>query len=157
MVARKIVALIICSILFSGCTEYWWTRGQPPGVDKLLTRATEKLTEAQSTFGSTRKDISATADEVRESLLQVVTSIQKSQSPGQVVAGLEKAEQAFIKLEGNVSIGSRAALGELSGQLRAFTSAAQNGNQLEYPAVGLFAARSISFLANELSVPAPAA
>ena len=66
-------------------------------------------------------------------------------------ANLEKVKSNFIKLEGKLSIGSRAQYSELSKQIRAFT----NSDKVNKSAYTLFASRSIMFLASELKTPAP--
>lgn len=65
------------------------------------------------------------------------------------------ARDSFMKMEGLISIGSRAAFSELSGQLRKFTNSAKEGQAVNPEAFGLFHARTQFFLARELMVPPP--
>ena len=152
-------AVILAATSLTGC-EYWWTRGQPPAVQTLITRAKGHLDDAREIRKkepqSVRSEVVASSQVIEESLLQAVASIEKGQSPQSVVDGLQKAQTAFVTLEGKMSVGSRAAYGELSGQLRGFVGAAGKGQPLQYPAVGLFTARTLSFLARELALPSNA-
>ncbi len=154
---RTLVSLLFGLLLlsFSGCSEYWWQRGQPPSVSQLLARSSSNFSSAQSNYGSQRGDVSPTFKEINEALDRL-TALATKQAPANLSSGdFGVLISKFIQLEGKLSIGSRAAYGELSGQLRAFAQDASTNNSIPYPAFGLFAVRTKNFLASELSVPSP--
>ena len=132
--------LVICS---TSCTEYWWTRGQPPSTSDLLERANDRFKTSYSNRSEKRSDIASLAQNLTSSLNESVNSTNAS--------SLNKVQSDFIQLEGKLSIGSRAAYSELSKQIRAFVGS----NKINKPAYRLFASRSIMFLASELKTPAP--
>lgn len=150
LVLLSIVALSLTGV--TGCSEYWWTRGQPPSVETLIGRSQERLETALTTHAAARSDIAPSARELQQSLLDAVNTI-KNGDPAD--AALARCREHFMALENRLSVGSRAPYGELAGQLRAFANSSQAGTNLEYHSFGLFAARTLFFLANELSVPAP--
>lgn len=152
------IALILFSALsLSACNEYWRTRGQPPSVQKLLERSQSRLSEAREENETSRTELSLLSKKIEKSLLAVAKSLESAEAKenGQLLKSLSEASDNFIALEGKVSIGSRAALGELAGQMRTFSETASQGNSLAPKAFGLFTARTMFFLANELSVPGP--
>jgi hypothetical protein len=158
--SSALAAVLSLNLIFCGCTEYWWTRGQPPSVENLISRSRAKLLEARGSRADARRNVSRISQDLEKSLLAAVLVIQREDPEGsspqaELLESLESAANAFIALEGTVSIGSRAALGELSGQMRSFATLASQGKPLAFPAFGLFTARTLFFLANELSVPAP--
>ena len=150
---RLLPLLFLLSMI--GCSEYWWQRGQPPSVDTLLVRSSENLKQAEEKFAAKRADVLSSFRELDTTLDKVVDLARKSADQSTVAPALETLSLNFIGLEGKLSIGSRAALGELSGQLRSFVEDSAQKKHLPFPAVGLFAARTKNFLASELSVPPP--
>ena len=149
---NKFTCLIFILSLSTACTEYWWTRGQPPSVATQLSKAEEKLSNAIAERGDERKNIRDISNKIRSSLNQALAKVEKKQNPEKDLAATKKS---FMSLEGKIAVTSRAPYGELSGQLRAFDKANKNGKMPEYRALGLFTARTLSFLASELSVSAP--
>jgi hypothetical protein len=157
MLIRKLaitILILILSLTTSGCSEYWWTRGQPPSVKQLVQRHKMRLAQARKENKYERDDFIILSDSLAGSLEQIYLSI-GSKNKAEVLTLLEQSQRDLIALEGQVSIGSRAALGELSGQFRGFQNFADNGQLLDKNSFGLFTARALSFLANELSVPSP--
>ena len=140
----KNLLLFLLVIGSTSCTEYWWTRGQPPSTSDLLERANDRFKTSYKKRAEKREDIASLAKNLTESLNQSVESADAT--------NLNQVQSDFIKLEGKLSIGSRAAYSELSKQIRAFVSSENNFNK---PAYRLFASRSIMFLASELKTPAP--
>lgn len=156
MKSHWILAFFLIGMSFSGCDfEYWTTRGQPPSVEELLTRAQSNLDRAQQERGSVRAELAPISSQLRDALLGAAQNLKGDGNRESVLAQIEKARSGFKALEGKVSIGSRAALGQLSGQLRALSVQAKAG-ELDYAAFGLFSARTFNFLAGEFEVPAPA-
>ena len=153
----SLVSLFVATLLLgstTGCNEYWRTRGQPPSVDKLLERSQERLTESRMLHEAERVEVSKISTQIEGALTSALKQVESSDN-SVLLGSLQEASDSFIALEGKVSIGSRAALGELSGQLRRFSNQASQGEPLQKSAFGLFTARTMFFLANELSVPAP--
>lgn len=150
-----ITAAIFCCTVSAGCTEYWWTRGQPPSVAELMARSQKKLSDSRARYGVKRAEVGAISEQVELSLQQAVALVRSDAATKDIAEQLSVAEQAFIQLDPIVSVGSRAALGELSGQLRAMNASVNRGVLPEYKSIGLFTARTMSFLANELVMPAP--
>ena len=140
----KKTALILSSLVLASCTDYWWSRGQAPSVEELLSRSDKKLNAVLE--NNSRKDISNFADIIKKSLLQAV------ENKDQTLSALESAEETFYNLEGKLSYGSRPAYGELAGQLRTFIKQAKKGEVSE-KGLGLYTSRVMDFLTNELSSP----
>ena len=156
--SRGLSLLALATLLSSsliGC-EYWWQRGQPPAVATLMGRSQAKLQAAATEFKSVRAAIVPTSLTLAEQLNKAVAGAHKKQAPAELLPHLKEARTMMMELEGKISIGSRAAQNELNGQLRSIIERAENGEKTDIAALGLFTARVQSFLANELSVPAPA-
>ena len=152
---NKIVLILAFTLIaFSGCAD-WWSRGQPPSVETLISRKKSQLISTRKVRGTERKKVADISVKIETDILKTLSASSNAASSEESLAGLLKLREHFMALEGIVSVGSRAALGELSGQLRRFTENARNDRAPEYPAFGLFAARTFSFLENELVVPAP--
>lgn len=149
------VMLFLCATL-SGCSEYWWTRGQPSSVAELMARAQKELGASRAEHGATRQEVGAISEQIELSLQQAVALVRGQGSANEVAELLFVTEQAFIELDPIVSAGSRAALGELSGQLRTMSASLHAGSLPAYTSMGLFTARTMRFLASELTMPAPA-
>lgn len=148
-----VAGLVIVST--SGCTEYWWTRGQPPSVAELMARSQKSLAEKRKMHGQVRSEVGLASEQIELSLQQAVSLVQTNAAATEVAEQLSVAEQAFMNLDPVVSVGSRAALGELSGQLRVMSQQSKDGVLPAYKSIGLFTARCFNFLANELVMPAP--
>ncbi|MFN8389527.1 MAG: hypothetical protein U0136_04485 [Bdellovibrionota bacterium] len=142
-----------------GYNGEWWSRGRPKSVDQLLTTSEQQLDAAAQADKYGRKELLPLAKNIRESLASVQSKLSSAPSKDAVQAELAKTVNAMLPLEGKLSIGSRAAYGELSGELRSFVSQVESGQNISDPAFAaafnLYTARTFFFLANELSVPAP--
>ena len=149
LLSSSFLSIIFCA----SCTDYWWSRGQPPSVEQLQAISLERLAQAQNEFAESRPKVFALATELKKSLEEAVALSNQESNDEKIVEVLSRAETSLIKLDGKVTPGSLPALGELSGQLRVFTGAARKGDLPNKDALGLFASRCYSFLANELSVP----
>lgn len=142
----------------------WWTRGQVRSPQELLNNSRQLLQGRMEEFKAARPEIAPLAAQVEKSLSTAYSSLESGRSGESISPELQKAAQAMLDMEGKLSIGSRAAHGELCGELRTFeqkvrglaTNEAGTNNDLIRNAFGTYAARAFSFLANELSVPAPA-
>lgn len=152
----NIRVLLLCSLLLSsaGCSEYWWTRGQPPSSKNLLSRAALQLNDAREQFGAKRLNIADLSQNI-ETALTEADAAAKSTNNSLLVTQLTSTRDLFMELEGKLSIGSRAPYSELSSQLRSFISQASSGKEINTGALELFSARVLFFMASELSVPAP--
>lgn len=146
---------IVLGSSVTGCSEYWWTRGQPPSVAEQMAKAQKRLIDSRQQRGASRAAVGAASEQIELSLHQAVALVRSNAPAEQVVEQLAVTEQAFLQLDQTISVGSRAALGELSGQLRVISATAKDGVLPPYPSIGLFTARVFSFLANELVMPAP--
>ncbi len=152
-ISRALKLLMLSSLVMTAsCTEYWWTRGQAPGVGVLLTRAQNQFDEAMSSNKYDRKDVAELAKSLESAVLAAHNSAKSKDTS--VKTKLGDVINGFAALEGKLSITNRAPYAELFGQARALRAEADRDNIRE-SAVGLFAARTIFFLANEMSVPAP--
>lgn len=162
----SLVVLIGVSLSVSGCQDqwwhnlpgwggYWWQRGQPKGVNELLTDAQHKLELALSGSADERQEIIPTARGIQQSLTKAVEYTRAGRASTDVLSELNETERQMMQLEGKLSVGSRAAYGELAAQLRQFTNDAQSGHPANEGAFGLFASRTFVFLASELSMPPP--
>ena len=160
----KLSGLILVLLPFSGCDlGYWWQRGQPPGVETILERSTNRLSEAlELTNGQQRNQVAGIAKQLQATLDSIYStnpnpslSNPAQNKPLSLDQSLDSAKNSFLQLEGKLSIGSRAAFSELSGQLRRFIEKSSSEENFNYDAFGLFAARTMFFLSRELMVPAP--
>ena len=138
-----------------GCSEYWWSRGKAKTPEMLLAAGRERLAGIQANPPYVRSDIAQSVADIRCSLEMAVADVETSQDDGTAAAELIGFREDFRKLEGKLSIGSRAAYGELSGQLRGMITAAEKGQRPEKEAFALYASRVMFFLADELAVPMP--
>ncbi len=151
---KKLTAIFffLCVLsTFSGCTEYWWERGQAPSISELVKRSQEKLQVASNQYGSGRGDILELSKQIDLCLAEAV----RVPSSPQVLGHMKECRESFLSLDGKLSVGSRAPYGELSGQLRTIIETLEQGEQVADHSLGLFAARARFFLANELSMPKP--
>jgi len=147
--------LISISLLISlsSCTEYWWTRGQPPASNEVLQRAKDRLAEVEVEYPDQRPEIADSAKKVSSHIEQIISLAgTNSQS---TTNELEKLEQELVALEGKLSYGNRAPLSELSGQFRSFKGLIlEKGADSVPPEVfSLFGARLLFMLASEMQVP----
>ena len=148
--------LLICPFLVSvlcltACTEYWWTRGQPPAVSTLYARAKSQLNLAHNENPYNRGPVIKISSQLQSSLSRALNSLHKGEISEKA---LSSSRQSFIEIERHLSMGSRPAYGELTGQFRVMT---KDKEALSPLAFELFTARVYLFLASELSVPAPKA
>jgi len=95
------------------------------------------------------------SEALERSLLESYALLTRKGPQQELEAALDRTADLFITLEGTLSIGSRAAYGELAGQLRNIITGVEERNRIREDAFGLFAARTLTFLASELGVPGP--
>lgn len=150
--------LLLVALPASGCTDYWWQRGQPPSVKTLMSRATTDL-ETAIAAKKRSADLVQLAKTIESCTKQAaVESGAAGNSPSTKLSeALGQCKQGFVSLEDHISVTNRAPYAELSGQLRVFVDASSKGEKLDPSAVGLFAARTLFFLASELELSAPVA
>ena len=153
----QLLTLLVLTTSLTGCTREWWTRGQPPAISEIVSRAETRLNEAIATNATKRQDFVPLAKDLHQALLGGMGTVREGLPAAQVMTSLVDCRNSFIKLEHNLSPGSRAAYGELSGQMREFERIAREGQALSSHSFELFSARTMFFLASELSVPAPVA
>lgn len=144
-----------CLLFFCGCSEYWWTRGHPKSTTELLTSAQQKLELALSKADNSRPELVPLSKNISNSFLEALEASRKKANQNEIIARLSQVEMAMLELEGKLSVGSRAAYGELSAALRAVVNDAGDGKPPVNGAFTLLTARTLNFLSNELSVPAP--
>lgn len=160
------VILLSFALAVSGCRDqwwhnlpgyggYWWQRGQPKSVSQLLAESQGKLETALTDSASERQEIVPSAKGIQQALTKAVEYTRMGRASTDVVTELTEAERQMLQLEGKLSIGSRAAYGELASELRQFTADAQSGQGTSFASFGLFTSRTFVFLANELSMPPP--
>jgi hypothetical protein len=97
---RKQISLALFVLLLTGCdVEYWWTRGQPPGVQTLYTRAESRLNEALNAPTANRPDIQSNVTTLRSSLGQAVKALNgfetEAAPSSALIEALEKAKNDF--------------------------------------------------------------
>lgn len=161
-------ALILASAMMvtTGCTEYWWSRGQPQSPKAVLQKAEDTFDEAVKTSGPKRPEIVDTAVDLRrlvtrasaaaEALAQEQNNAPAAQAQhDKLLSILNETNHRYADLEGKLSLGSRAAYGELGGELRAILHQTAAGAEVKAPALQLLASRVVFFLAQELTVPPP--
>lgn len=148
------LAALLCILLSStACNEYWRSRGQPPSVAQLMQRSQAHLSEQVKVRAEARPELARIAQNIEKSMLAMFSDgTLKKEAVQEQLASVQKD---FLSLEGKVSIGSRAAFGELSAQLRGFVGQAAKGGEVDYAALGLFTSRVIRFFGNEMMVPGP--
>ena len=151
----NILFLLTLSLLSLSSCEYWWSRGQLPSVEKLVEDSITRLEQNESLYKESRPELLAHTKNIRSSIARLLNTVSSSKQNSELLKEMIVFRKLFMELEGKVSIGSRAALGELSGQLRNFVQDANNGKNLEYEPFGLFASRTMRFLSDELAVPKP--
>lgn len=149
----KILVLLTISIFLSSCSDYWWNRGQPESSATLLAKSQDRYASAATAHANKRPDIAADFNSLQKKLLSAVTSVNKNDSSK--AQNLNDVKNSFIALEGKLSVGSRAAYGELSGQLRSFVEKTEKGEDVQASAFSLFAARTIFFMSREIATPGP--
>lgn len=149
---KKILLASVILLSNTACSEYWWTRGQPPSTSELFERKQITLVEAIQKDPYNREIVIKHSELLSSALEKAVSSFGSKEA---FTTALGNSQKQFISLEGKLSIGSRAAFGELSGQLRSFLQKNDEGEQIDKSAFTLFSARTLSFLASEISVPAP--
>jgi len=139
-----------------GCDlDYWWSRGQPPSSTNLLFRSQKQLEENLSS--TARADVKGEATQLRDALRDVHGDLSKGNGGARLQEGLAKVNTALSALEGKISWGSRAPYGELIRQLQGFRKEAAESGTVDKNVFSLYSARTLFFLASELSVDAPVA
>ncbi len=149
------ILVILLTLSFSACSEYWWTRGQPPSTQELFDRANEKISESLKSRSHERPEVAANAIEVQKGL-NVLNGSEQTQE--QILSSLKTIEVAFKNIERKVSYGNRPPLNELSGQLRALEHEILSNsitNEGRFSALRLFGSRVLNYFSTELNVPAP--
>lgn len=148
------LTLLLSLSSLSGCSEYWWTRGQPPASAEILSRAQERIQEVEKSTPFERGDIVEIA-KMLSSEFKSLTS--DSLENDQMLEILKNVEQSLKSLEGKLSYGNRPPLQELSGQFRAIKEKGLNSGVESLPkeSLRLFAARVLFMLSSEIKVPAP--
>jgi hypothetical protein len=150
----KTACYILIPLLLSACSEYWWTRGQPPASAEILVRAQERVLEMRDSYPSERPEIQALAD-VLSTEFQILTA--DDISSDRLHQSFQKIEESLISLEGILSYGNRPPLQELSGQFRALKERGVTSgfDNLPKESLRLFGARVLFMLSSEIKVPAP--
>ena len=148
------ISLFSILLIATGCNNDAWTRGQPPSVETMVTRAKSTLSENINARKSKRPEISQVAENIEVSLLKAY-ELSKGPQRSDILAPLLKSQQDLLSLEGKLSLGSRPAYGELSKQLQEFIRKVQDGEQVSNAGLGLYFSRVLLFLSDELLVSAP--
>ncbi len=148
------VLISLCLMSFSACSEYWWTRGQPPATADIFARAQERVLEMQQELPAERADIQQVASSLSTEF-QTVTADKISTQ--EMHESFNRIEASLISLEGKMSYGNRPPLQELSGQFRALKEKGLSVGFENLPkeALRLFGARVLFMLSSEIKVPAP--
>jgi hypothetical protein len=150
---KKILPLFLLFFL-NACSEYWWTRGQPPASSEILVQAQKRVEEVKVELPTERPEIQKYAD-LLSMEFQSITSDQLTSENMQ--QSFSKIEEILISLEGKLSYGNRAPLQELSGQFRALKNMGLSSGFENLPkeSLRLFGARVLFMLSSEIRVPAP--
>ena len=152
----KVVMLFSALLPLTACTDYWWHRSQPASIDTLLSRAETKLAASIGAAPASRQDVVALAKTIETELLATYNTLDHGK--GSVVLSpdrLDSIETALINLDLKIAVTSRAPYGELCGEFRRFKDAVANHQRINPGPFGLFSARTISFLASDLTLAAP--
>ena len=146
------ISALVLPTFLTGCTEYWWQRGQPPSVKTLINRATIDLQTAIAT--KKRPELVSLAQSLESCLKQAAAeSAGPDTAPSpKLTESLSQCKQGFVSLEEQLTVTNRAPYAELAGQLRVFVDATAKGEKPDPSAVGLFTARTLFFLASELEL-----
>jgi hypothetical protein len=141
-------------LTLNSCSEYWWTRGQPPASSEILSRAKSRVIEVHQDLPSERPEIYLLADSLSSEFNIITSEDTKSK---QLSGSFSKIEEALYSLEGKLSYGNRAPLQELSGQFRALKEKGLTVGFENLPkeSLKLFGARVLFMLSSEMKVPAP--
>ena len=62
------LVLTLSLVTLTGCTQYWWERGQAPSVATLIERSSTDLNNNLASFAGTRGDIVPSAKAIAQSL-----------------------------------------------------------------------------------------
>lgn len=140
-------------VSLSSCTEYWWTRGQPPASNEVLQRAIDRLAEVEVEYPDKRPEIAEAAKKFSSHIEQIISLA--GTNPKSTTSVLEKLELELMALEGKLSYGNRAPLSELSGQFRSFKGLIleKGPNSVPSEVFSLFGARLLFMLSSEMKVP----
>src|SRR5690606_38539326 len=125
--------VILSALSLTACSEYWWTRGQPPRPGKLYTRAQATLNEAKHANSYQREEVIELSGKIEKSLNSMIKSSSEGQSTREAISNLKSS---FVLLESKLSKGSLPAYAELSGQLRNLSLS----EEVATPSIELFAA-----------------
>ena len=153
-----LLAIVVPALSLSGCDSYWWTRGQPPATGELVQRATAAFDDHLQNAEKSRPDLVSAAKDARGALLALAQAVRTASANGKAAvdpAAIEAVNQKLVPIEHSLSIGSRPAFAELSGQIRHLSQQANEGQALSAPAVETVVSRTLFLLANELTGPPP--
>ena len=146
-----LAAIVVLLTAACGCSEEWWTRGQTRGVPDLLARSRQQLDLAQA--GSlVRPEIRKSSQDIEDELLRIWNGMERSSGEtGQLYARLELAMQ---ESSASITPAGRPAFYALLSQCRSFAALDRNEKSLPNRrlAFGLFAARTLFFLAGEAAI-----
>lgn len=150
----KLFLSLLLIVSLNACSEYWWTRGQPPASSEILSRAKERVIEVHRDLPSERPEIFTLADSLSNEFYIITSEQSKSK---QLSTSFNKIEEALYSLEGKLSFGNRPPLQELSGQFRALKEKGLNVGFENLPkeSLRLFGARVLFMLSSEMKIPAP--
>ncbi|MBP9838023.1 MAG: hypothetical protein KBC84_04850 [Proteobacteria bacterium] len=165
------IFFLLTVILLAGCQDsnlgerwwsklpgyggYWWQRGQPKSVEILHQEATTKFAQTVVEYQTDRAEIAQTTQEIEKHYQNILIGLKEKKDSSALQKEVADAMQAMMGLEGKLSVGSRAAYGELAGQLRIFAMKIKSGEDFSVDAFGLHTARTLNFLSSELSMPKP--
>lgn len=149
----QLILLIPLALLTTGCSEYWWSRGQPPRPQDLITRSVHTFREVQARRHNARPVFLAKAEALERNLLEAVVALKRPSATGDqgdLRLSIAKVQDSFAELEGSLSFPSRPAYGELMRQSLAYLDKIKGGEVPYPPTFEMFAARTINFLAREM-------
>jgi len=148
-------ASVLAILSLSACDSYWWTRGQPPAPSELVKRAAESFDAELAKNQQSRAELASKAKDLKLLLVTIADQSGKAGTSRVLVSSLRDASQKFLGIEDSLSIESRPAFAELSGQLRRLTADVEKSSSVDAAVVETFVSRSLFLLSNELTVPAP--
>jgi hypothetical protein len=150
----KLFLSLLFVLSLNACSEYWWTRGQPPASSEILSRAKSRVIEVHQDLPSERPEIYTLADSLSNEF-NIITS--EGTKSNQLSSSFMRIEEVLYSLEGKLSYGNRPPLQELSGQFRALKEKGLTVGFENLPkeSLRLFGARVLFMLSSEMKVPAP--
>ncbi|HQH27183.1 MAG TPA: hypothetical protein PLP17_07280 [Oligoflexia bacterium] len=147
MIPKLYNATILLAFIFSGCSEYWWTRGQVKSSHAIV-RAAQARLSAQA--ASAPGELSSCAFALQHSVLDAMNSNSMRSSKAAEHERLAAIEHDTLCVSSLLSPGAQPAFAELRAQLLEFSALAAQGKEINSAGFDVWTARMLLLLAAEL-------